>query len=214
MARDLLDLVWLVPLLPLAGAALLLLAGRRIGDPKAGWLATAMIGLAFVWSVVMLIALLSLPGEERHHVSNVFTWFQAGTLRVHVGFLADPLSVTWILLVTGVGSLIHLYAVGYMHGDERYSRFFAYFNLFAAAMLVLVLASSFLLTFLGWEGVGLCSYLLVGFWFERTRASSASVKAFVTNRVGDFGFMIAMFFIVFSLHSLDYTVMGTKAGGL
>ena len=213
-ARDLLDLVWLVPLLPLTGAVVLMLLGKHMGDPKAGWFATAMMGLAFVWSVVMLLALLSLPGDARSHVSNVFTWLQAGNLRVNLGFLADPLSITWILLVTGVGSLIHLYAVGYMHGDERYPRFFAYFNLFATAMLVLVLASSFLLTFLGWEGVGLCSYLLIGFWFERTRASSASVKAFVTNRVGDFGFMIAMFFIVGALGSLDYSAMSQGAGGL
>ena len=213
-SRDILDLAWLVPLLPLTGAVVLLLAGKRIGEPKAGWLATAMMGLAFVWSVVMFIALLSLPGEERKHVSDVFTWLSAGNLKVHLGFLVDPLSVTWILLVTGVGSLIHLYAVGYMKGDERYSRFFAYFNLFATAMLVLVLASSFLLTFLGWEGVGLCSYLLIGFWFERPRASSASVKAFVTNRVGDFGFMIAMFFIVGALGSLDYTQMAAHAGGI
>jgi NADH-quinone oxidoreductase subunit L len=214
MARDLLDLVWLVPLLPLAGAVVLLLTGKRIGDPKAGWLATTLMALAFVWSVVMLVALLSLPGDERSNVHNLFTWFHAGNLEVHIGFLADPLSITWILLVTGVGSLIHLYAIGYMHGDERFSRFFAYFNLFAAAMLVLVLASSFLLTFLGWEGVGLCSYLLVGFWYERKRASSASLKAFVTNRVGDLGFMIAMFFIVFSLKSLDYSAMSAHAGGL
>ena len=212
MARDLLDLVWLVPLLPLSGTVILLLAGRRIGDPKAGWLATALMGLAFVWSVVMLAALLSLPGDAWSHTSDVYTWLSIGNLRVHLGFLADPLSVTWILLVTGVGSLIHLYAIGYMRGDERYARFFAYFNLFATAMLVLVLASSFLLTFLGWEGVGLCSYLLIGFWFERPRASSASVKAFVTNRVGDFGFMIAMFFIVASLGSLDYAAMGHAAG--
>ena len=213
-SRDILDLAWLVPLLPLTGAVVLLLAGKRIGEPKAGWLATAMMGLAFVWSVVMFIALLSLPGEERKHVSDVFTWLSAGNLKVHLGFLVDPLSVTWILLVTGVGSLIHLYAVGYMKGDERYSRFFAYFNLFATAMLVLVLASSFLFTFLGWEGVGLCSYLLIGFWLERPRASSASVKAFVTNRVGDFGFMIAMFFIVGALGSLDYTQMSAHAGGI
>ena len=212
MARDILDLVWIVPLLPLTGAVVLLLVGTRIGDPKAGWLATAMMALAFVWSCVVLIALLSLPGSERSNVVNCFTWIQAGNLKVNIGFLTDPLSVTWIMLVTGVGSLIHLYAIGYMHGDERYSRFFAYFNLFATAMLVLVLASSFLLTFLGWEGVGLCSYLLIGFWFERRRASSASVKAFVTNRVGDFGFMIAMFFIVGALGSLDYSAMEGVGG--
>jgi NADH-quinone oxidoreductase subunit L len=207
MATDLLDLVWLVPLLPAAGSVVLLLAGRRIGDPRAGWLATGAMALAFAWSVVMLAAMLSLPGDERSHVSTAFTWIQAGNLHVDIAFLADPLSVTWILLVTGVGSLIHLYAIGYMHGDERFSRFFAYFNLFATSMLVLVLASSFLLTFLGWEGVGLCSYLLVGFWFERRRAASASVKAFVTNRVGDFGFMVAMFFIFGALGSLDYSAM-------
>jgi NADH-quinone oxidoreductase subunit L len=214
MAHDLLDLVWLVPLLPLTGAVFLLLFGKRIGDPLAGWIATALMALAFAWSVVMLVALLSLPSDERTNVTNIFTWLQAGNLKVDIGFLADPLSVTWILLVTGVGSLIHLYAIGYMHGDERFSRFFAYFNLFAASMLVLVLASSFLLTFLGWEGVGLCSYLLVGFWFERTRASSASVKAFVTNRVGDLGFMIAMFFIVGALGSLDYSAMDAGAAGI
>ena len=212
MARDILDLVWIVPLLPLTGAVVLLLVGKRIGDPLAGWLATAMMALAFVWSCVVLFALLSLPGSERSNVVDCFTWIQAGNLKVSVGFLADPLSVTWIMLVTGVGSLIHLYAIGYMHGDERYSRFFAYFNLFATSMLVLVLASSFLLTFLGWEGVGLCSYLLIGFWFERRRASSASVKAFVTNRVGDFGFMIAMFFIVGALGSLDYSAMEGVGG--
>jgi NADH-quinone oxidoreductase subunit L len=212
MARDILDLVWIVPLLPLVGFVVLILFGKRIGDPGAGWVATALMALAFIWSCVILIALLTLPGSERSNVVNCFTWIQAGNLKVNIGFLADPLSVTWIMLVTGVGSLIHLYAIGYMHGDERFSRFFAYFNLFATAMLVLVLASSFLLTFLGWEGVGLCSYLLIGFWYERRRASSASLKAFVTNRVGDFGFMIAMFFIVGALGSLDYSAMGGVGG--
>ena len=121
--------------------------------------------------------------------------------------LVDPLSSTMILFVTGVGTLIHLYSIGYMHGDPRFSRFFAYMNLFAASMLVLVLGSSFLLTFLGWEGVGLCSYLLISFWFERNSAAVAGKKAFVTNRVGDFGFMLAMFLIFASLGSLDYSAM-------
>ena len=136
---------------------------------------------------------------------NLFTWFPAGALRVNIGFLTDPLSVTWIMLVTGVGSLIHLYAIGYMQGDPRFTRFFAYLNLFAASMLILVLGSSFLVTFLGWEGVGLCSYLLISHWFERERAAVAGKKAFVANRVGDFGFMIAMFFIIASVGSLDYS---------
>ena len=213
-ARSLLDTIWIVPALPLLGAVVLFLFGKQFSEPKAGWLATGLMGLAFGWSVVMLAALLDLPDGARLNVVNVWTWLPAGALTVHLGFLADPLSVTWILLVTGVGSLIHLYAIGYMHGDPRYARFFAYFNLFAASMLVLVLASSFLLTFLGWEGVGLCSYLLIGFWYERRRASSASVKAFVTNRVGDFGFMVAMFFIVGALGSLDYTAMNVGAHGV
>ena len=215
MARDLLDLVWLVPLLPLTGAVVLLLAGKRIGDPKAGWLATTLMALAFVWSVVMLIALLSLPGDERSNVHNLFTWFQAGNLEVHIGFLADPLSVTWILLVTGVG------VADPPLRDRVHARRRAVLPLLRllqplrrrdARARPRARASCF--TFLGWEGVGLCSYLLIGFWFERTRASSASLKAFVTNRVGDFGFMIAMFFIVGALHSLDYSAMNAGAGGL
>ena len=152
--------------------------------------------------------------RRRTNTVNLFTWFPAGALRVNIGFLTDPLSVTWILLVTGVGSLIHLYAIGYMHGDPRFTRFFAYLNLFAASMLILVLGSSFLVTFLGWEGVGLCSYLLISHWFERDRAAVAGKKAFVANRVGDFGFMLAMFFIIGSVGSLDYSAMNLKAGSL
>ena len=121
-----------------------------------------------------------------------------------VGFLVDPLSITMALFVTGIGALIHLYAVGYMHGDERYHQFFVYLNLFGFSMLMLVLADNFLLTFLGWEGVGVCSYFLVSFWFERSTAAVAGKKAFVTNRIGDFGFMIAMFLIFSAFGSLDY----------
>jgi len=209
-ARDLLDLAWVIPVLPAFGAVVLLLFGKRIGEPWSGWLATAMMGLAFVGSLAMFFALRSLPEEARHQVSDGFTWIQAGTFRVDFRMLADPLSSTMILFVTGVGALIHLYAIGYMHGDPRFSRFFAYLNLFAASMLVLVLGSSFLVTFMGWEGVGLCSYLLISFWFERNSAAVAGKKAFVTNRVGDFGFMIAMFLIFSKIGSLDY--LATNAG--
>jgi NADH-quinone oxidoreductase subunit L len=210
-ARHLLDLAWVIPAIPALGAAVLLLFGKRIGEPRAGWIATGLMGLAFVASVVMFLALRSLPAESRSHVSDGFTWIQAGTFRVDFRFLADPLSSTMILFVTGVGALIHLYAMGYMHGDERFSRFFAYLNLFAASMLVLVLGSSFLLTFLGWEGVGLCSYLLISFWFERNSAAVAGKKAFITNRVGDFGFMVAMFLIFSKVGTLDYSAMGAAA---
>src|SRR5262245_11364197 len=150
------------------------------------------MALTFVASLVTFFALFSLDADDRSHVTDGFTWFQVGGFRVDFRFLVDPLSTTMILFVTGVGTLIHLYAIGYMHGDPRFSRFFAYMNLFAASMLVLVLGSNFLLTFLGWEGVGLCSYLLVSFWFERNSAAVAGKKAFVTNGVGDFGFVLWM----------------------
>jgi NADH-quinone oxidoreductase subunit L len=211
-ARDLLDLIWIVPALPALGAAILLLFGRRLGEPKAGWLATGLMALSFAWSVVMLLALRDI--EPRTHTVDLFTWFPTGGLQVKMGFLADPLSITFILFVTGVGTLIHLYSIGYMHGDENFGRFFAFMNLFCASMLVLVLGSSFLVTFLGWEGVGLCSYLLVSFWFQRNSAAVAGKKAFVTTRVGDFGFMVAMFLIFAELGSLDYSAMSAGAGKL
>ena len=211
-ARDLLDLVWIVPALPALGAVVLLLFGRRIGEPKAGWLATGLMALSFAWSVVMLLALRDIT--PRTHTVDLFTWFPTGGLQVKMGFLADPLSVTFILFVTGVGTLIHLYSIGYMHGDENFGRFFAFMNLFCASMLILVLGSSFLVTFLGWEGVGLCSYLLVSFWFQRNSAAVAGKKAFVTTRVGDVGFMIAMFLIFDQLGSLNYSAMNSGAGKL
>ena len=207
-ARNLLDLAWLIPAFPALGAVVLLLVGKRIGEPKAGWLATAMMALAFVASATAFFALRSLSPEARSNVSQGFTWIQAGTFRVDFRFLVDPLSSTMTLFVTGVGTLIHLYAIGYMHGDERFSRFFAYLNLFAASMLVLVLGSSFLMTFMGWEGVGLCSYLLISFWFERNSAAVAGKKAFITNRVGDFGFMLAMFLIFQKVGTLNYSALG------
>jgi NADH-quinone oxidoreductase subunit L len=211
-ARDVLDLVWIVPALPALGTAILLLFGRRLGEPKAGVLATGLMALAFAWSVVMLLALRDV--EPRTHTVDVFSWFPAGGLEVQLGFLADPLSITFALFVTGVGTLIHLYSIGYMHGDENFGRFFAFMNLFCTSMLVLVLGSSFLVTFLGWEGVGLCSYLLVSFWYQRNSAAVAGKKAFVTTRIGDFGFMIAMFLIFAELGSLDYSAMSEGAGTL
>jgi len=206
-ARDLLDLVWIVIALPLFGAVLLLLFGKRIGEPVAGWIACSMMLLAFAWSIVMFVAMRQLPEDASVQINNLWTWLPAGQLHVDMGFYADPLSITWILLVTGVGSLIHIYSLGYMHGDPRYSRFFSYLNLFAASMLVLVLGSNFLVTFLGWEGVGLSSYLLVSFWFERNAAAVAGKKAFVTNRVGDVGYLLAMFLIFASYGTLNYAAI-------
>jgi len=210
-SRDILDYVGIIPLLPLLGAALLLIFGRRIGEPIAGWIASALMFFAFIGSVVALFALLDLPAEGRLQINEIFTWIPAGSFSVHVGTQADPLSITWLLLVTGVGFLIHLYSIGYMHGDPLFSRFFGYLNLFAASMLILVVSDNLLLTFLGWEGVGLCSYLLISFWYQRDDAATAGKKAFVTNRVGDVGFLIAMFLIIATYGSLSYTAMGPAA---
>jgi NADH-quinone oxidoreductase subunit L len=209
-----LDLVWLIPALPAAGAVVLLLFGKRIGEPRAGWLATSTMALSFVCSIVAFAVLAGREAEHREQVRTLWTWFQSGGFVVKMGFLVDPLSVTMILFVTGVGTLIHLYSIGYMHGDPRYSRFFAYMNLFAASMLVLVLGNSFLVTFLGWEGVGLCSYLLVSFWFERNSAAVAGKKAFVTNRIGDFGFMLGMFLLFAKTGSLDYFGLSERVAPL
>jgi len=206
--------VWLIPALPLAGFGVLLFAGRRLGDPRAGWLATAMIGGSFVVTLVVFAGLVGEHPEHRRFVQDLFTWISAGGLDVKTGFLVDPLSVTMALFVTGIGTLIHLYSIGYMHGDDGYHRFFVYLNLFAFSMLMLVLSDSFLGTFLGWEGVGACSYFLISFWFERDAAPTAGKKAFVTNRVGDFGFMLAMFLIFATFGTLQYTEVLDGAGTL
>jgi NADH-quinone oxidoreductase subunit L len=210
-----LDLVWLIPALPLAGFLILFVFGRRLGEPRAGWLATLMCGAAFVVTVGVFFDLLSQNAEERaRNVSTLFSWVPVGNLRVDLAFLADPLSITMCLFVTGIGSLIHLYAIGYMHGDPKFSKFFLYLNLFAFSMLMLVLGENMLVTFLGWEGVGTCSYFLISFWHHRESAATAGKKAFVTNRVGDWGFMMAMFFAFQATGSLSYlTVNGASAGG-
>ena len=188
-----LDAVWLIPALPLAGFLVLLVAGRLLGEPGAGWLATAMSGLSFVATVVVFLGLLGESAEDRHFVQVLFEWIPVGDLRVDVGFLADPLSITMALFVTGVGTLIHLYAIGYMHGDPDFPKFFVYMNLFVFSMLMLVLGNNLVLTFLGWEGVGVCSYFLISFWFTDEANATAGKKAFITNRIGDWGFMLAIF---------------------
>ena len=199
-----LEVAYLIPALPLVGFLVLVAFGKRLGDPRAGWVATIAMGLSFLASVATFAELVGHEGEERSVTKHLFTWMAAGGFEVDVGFLVDPLSVTMALFVTGVGALIHLYSIGYMHGDERYHQYFVYLNLFAFSMLVLVLGDSLLLTFVGWEGVGACSYLLISFWFERPTAAVAGKKAFVTNRIGDFGFLVAMMLIFASFGTLEY----------
>ncbi len=209
-----LDLVWLIPALPLAGAAVNLFGGRRLGT-NAGWLASVLVAAGFAVAVAVLLDLLSLPAEEREHVVRLWDWIASGSFSADVAFLVDPLSITMVLVVTGVGALIHVYAVGYMEHDPRVGTFFAYLNLFVAFMLVLVLADNYLLLYLGWEGVGLCSYLLIGFWYERPAASSAAKKAFVTTRIGDAAMLLGIVLIWVQFGSLDFgSVFGEAAGGL
>ena len=199
-----LDAVWLIPALPLAGFLILLFAGRRLGEPAAGWVATLMCAGSFVASVVVFAGLLGENEEGRQFTQTLFEWVPAGGLRVDVGFLADPLSITMALFITGVSALIHLYAIGYMHGDADFSRFFVYMNLFVFSMLMLVLGSNLLVTFLGWEGVGACSYWLVSFWFSSEANATAGKKAFITNRIGDWGFLLAMFLAFATVGTLNY----------
>ena len=208
---DMLDIVWLIPAFPLAGFVLLVALGRKLGEPLAGWLGTAMMGGSFVATLLVFLGLVDLPSEERIVVEHLFDWVPAGKFNVAVGFLADPLALTMCLFITGVGTLIHLYSIGYMHGDENFHKFFVYLNLFAFSMLMLVLGDNLLLTFLGWEGVGACSYLLISFWFGSDANASAGKKAFVTNRIGDFGFMIAIFLTFTTLGSIQYVDLFEKA---
>ena len=199
------SLVWLIPGFPLIGFTLLLIFGRRLGEPQAGWLATATVSGSFLSALAVFFGLATKPPEERVYEVTLFEWIPSGELSVGMGFLADPLSIAMALFVTGVGALIHMYAIGYMHGDPKFSKFFLYLNLFVFAMLMLVLGDNLLITFLGWEGVGACSYFLISFWHEEPANATAGKKAFVTNRVGDWGFMVAMFLLFFNIGSLKYS---------
>src|SRR5262245_793062 len=208
-----LDAVWLIPALPLAGFLILLVFGRRLGEPAAGWLATAMCAASFVVAVVVFFGLRAESPEARNFVQILFAWVPVGDLRVDAGFLVDPLSTTMALFVTGVGALIHIYAIGYMHGDKDFPKFFVYMNLFIFSMLMLVLGNNLLITFLGWEGVGACSYFLISFWFGSEANASAGKKAFITNRIGDWGFMLAIFLAFATLGTIDYRGINAEIGG-
>jgi NADH-quinone oxidoreductase subunit L len=200
---------WLLIALPLAGAALLLLGGRRTN----GWghlLATALPIASFGWAVAALVQMLGMDPAERSLSVPVYTWFSAGGFTAEANLLLDPLSISFVLLITGVGSLIHVYSIGYMSHDDNRRRFFAYLNLFVAAMLVLVLADNYALMFLGWEGVGLASYLLIGFWQHKPSAAVAAKKAFLVNRVGDMGLLIAIMLMFSAFGTVTYSgVLGS-----
>jgi NADH-quinone oxidoreductase subunit L len=206
------ELVWLIPALPLLGFVILVFAGRRLGEPVAGWLATVMVAASFVVSVIVFMGLVGL--DENFYVQTLFTWIPAGDFVVDMGFYLDPLSAVMMLFITGISALIHMYSIGYMHGDENFSKFFVYLNLFVFSMLVLVLGDNLLLTFLGWEGVGACSYLLISFWFGKPANATAGKKAFVTNRIGDWGFLVGILMVFFTFGSLSYSDILPAADGL
>jgi NADH-quinone oxidoreductase subunit L len=202
-AQELIKIAWAIPAFPLAGAIILWLGRKYIKEPAAGWVATAMMFLSFSSAVAVFFAMTALDHHHRSVALSLFDWIPAGGFNVKMGLFVDPLAVTMTLFVTGVGTLIHLYSIAYMHGEERFTRFFTYLNLFAFSMLALVLGGNYLLIFLGWEGVGLCSYLLISFYLERPSAARAGKKAFITNRVGDFGFMLAIFLIFEKLGTIE-----------
>jgi NADH-quinone oxidoreductase subunit L len=203
-ATGVFSLLWLVIAIPAVSAAVLLLFGRATNR----WghlLGCASVLASFVLGVLMFVEMLGLPAEERAVSQDLYEWVSAGSWHVEMGLMLDPLSVLFVLLITGVGGLIHIYSVGYMSHDPRRRRFFGYLNLFVAAMLTLVLGSDYLVMFLGWEGVGLASYLLIGFWQYKPSAAVAAKKAFVVNRVGDMGMALAimLMFATFGTTSIE-----------
>src|SRR6266545_4460418 len=204
---------WLLIAIPLASAALLLVLGRR-ADRWGHWLGVASVFVSFVLGLVYFVALRGVAGPYRSATLNLYDYLTVGRFQIKVELLFDPLSAIFVLLITGVGFLIHLYAVGYMAHDPGRRRFFAYFNLFVAAMLLLVLGNNYVMLYMGWEGVGLASYLLIAFWYLRPSAATAGKKAFIMNRVGDAGFVIAIFLMFATLGSVNFADVFNNVGRL
>jgi NADH-quinone oxidoreductase subunit L len=201
--------LWLIPALPLAGFLVNGLFGRRMPKAFVHTVAVGSVLLSFVWVLRTVLALMPL---ESVHIERYFDWIRVGDFRVGFDLALDRLTAVMLLVVTGVGLLIHLYSIGYMAHEGGYYRFFAYMNLFTFFMLTLVLAANFLLMFVGWEGVGLCSYLLIGFWFLRKSATNAANKAFIVNRIGDFGFSLAIFLLVTTFGTVDFGELWVRIG--
>ena len=205
------ELVWLIPVFPLIGFLINGLFARNLPEKAIGWIGSIAVGASFVVSVLIFAELLGMEPGSRSVQRIVYTWILSGDLSVPIGFLVDPLSLVMMMVVSGVGCIIHVYSIGYMHGEYGFRRYFAYLNLFVFNMLILVSANNFLLMFVGWEGVGLCSYLLIGYYYEKQSASDAGKKAFVVNRVGDFGFLLGMFLIFVTFGTFDFTLVFSEA---
>ena len=198
------NLIWLIPMMPLIGFLLNGLFGSKFSKPIVNLVACGSVLASFLLSLSAVIQLIGLPAESRSFELLLYSWIPSGSFSADVGFLLDPLSSIMILVVSGVGFLIHVYSIGYMAHDDDYSRFFTYLNLFTGSMLILVLANNFVLMYVGWEGVGLCSYLLIGFWYERKSATDAGKKAFIVNRIGDFGFALGIMLLFWHLGSVNF----------
>jgi NADH-quinone oxidoreductase subunit L len=223
--------IWFIPLLPLIGSTLIGLtglftlrhSGKKLNKKLVSAIALGSVGLAFILSAACVYQLFAVQHEEIFSL-DVFTWMNGGSLpladggfakfEIPWGFQLDPLSAVMILVVTGVGFLIHIYSTGYMWDDSGYYRFFCYLNLFMFAMLTLVLANNYVLMFVGWEGVGLCSYLLIGFYFDKKSAGDAGKKAFVVNRIGDAGFILGMMLVFVHFGSLRFEEVFNKAAAM
>src|SRR5678815_2948859 len=213
-----LDLIWLIPLFPAAGFAINGIFGKRMPKTTVATIAAGAVLISFLFAAGAVYQLSQLPEHERSHVVKVYEWINAGPAVTTEGkatrfiidwsFLLDPLSSVMVLVVTGIGFLIHVYSSGYMWEEDGFYRFFAYLNLFMFSMLTLILGSNYVMMFIGWEGVGLCSYLLIGYYFLKKSAGDAAKKAFVVNRIGDWGLSIGIFLIFYHFGSLEFTKVG------
>lgn len=206
------DIFWLIPFVPALSTLILALFGQKLPKRYVSFQACFAVFASFVISVISFIGLLQISHEQYPIIKNLFSWIHAGNFRADLSFQLDPLSSVMTLVVTGVGFIIHVYSVGYMAEDKGYTRYFTYMNLFTFAMLVLVMGSNLVLMFVGWEGVGLCSYLLIGFWFEKHSAANAGKKAFIVNRIGDAAFLLGIFFIIINIGSGEFRIINEAIG--
>jgi NADH-quinone oxidoreductase subunit L len=204
---------WLIPFIPALSSFILAVFGQKLPKKYISFQACFAVFASFLISAVSFVGLLKTGHEQYPLVKNLFTWIKAGSFQADISLQLDPLSAVMALVVTGVGFLIHVYSIGYMAEDRSYSRYFTYLNLFTFSMLLLVMASNIVLMFVGWEGVGLCSYLLIGFWFVKPSAAAAGKKAFIVNRIGDAGFLLGIFFIFINIGSGEFTAINEALGG-
>jgi NADH-quinone oxidoreductase subunit L len=209
-----LDYAWLIPLFPLAGVLISALLGRWLGRRIVAALASAMVAASFVAAAIILVEMLGLPADDRSRTLSLLGWIGSGEFQVALNLLLDPLSILMALVVTGVSALIHIYSAAYMKDEVYHNRYFTWLNLFVFMMLVLVLSDNFVTLYLGWEGVGLCSYLLIGYWFERETAADAAKKAFLVNRVGDFGLALGIMLIFATFGSVSFGQVLPDAPGI